>query len=183
MSLCCGILTVPACGLKLTPRLQLHSENLHLQHHRLLHRAPSNTQPAKGKNVAKAALVKRNTATCRRKIYQLLLNVVFLEESNCYLLPHNQGQLHFHNFWHRTATWIYYKTIPLEQPGVKCFVQGHSDNDSSRGSNHQTTISHHHQNTILQEENPDHMRAHDLFRCTKVKLLLMQLKVWKDECY
>ncbi len=85
-----------------------------------------------------AALIKSKTATCRWEIYQLILNVIFIEESNCYLLLHNQGQLHLHNFGHKTALWIYYGTIWPEQPGVKCLVQEHSCNDSSRGSNHQT---------------------------------------------
>lgn len=102
-------------------------------------------------------LLKRNTATCRKEIYQLLLNVAFLEESNHYLLPHNQDQLHFHNFWHRTLTWIYYKTIPLEQPGLSALFKGTVVMTSHRDRTiklYQTTIWHH-QNTILQEEKPD----------------------------
>ncbi len=68
---------------------------------------------------------------------------------------HNQGQLHLHNFWHRTAPWIYYGIIWLEQPGVKCLVQGHSFSDSSRGSNHQNFPNVHTSsyNTIAEEEN------------------------------
>jgi len=49
----------------------------------------------------------------------------------------------------------YYKTIPLDLHGVKCFVQGQGGNNFSLGDRtnkpSQTTISHH-QNTILQEE-------------------------------
>jgi len=52
MSLCCGILTVPACGLELTPDSSYslktsiyNTTGCHAVHHQ--------TQPAKGKNIAK----------------------------------------------------------------------------------------------------------------------------------
>lgn len=155
---------------EIDPRLLLQSENLHLQHHRLLHRAPSNTTGRRQKRCKTTALLKRNTATCRREIYQLLLSVLFFRRSKLFIST-QPGPVTFPQLLTYTAPWVYYKTIPLEQPGVKCFVQGQGGNNFSRGSNHQTFpnhISHHHQNTILPEEK-NRSVAHDLFRCTKVK--------------
>jgi len=62
------------------PRLQLQSENLHLQHHRLPCSAPSNTTGQRQKHCKTTALLKRNTATCRREIYQLPLSVLFFRK-------------------------------------------------------------------------------------------------------
>lgn len=103
------------------------------------------------------ALLKRNTATCRREIYQLLLSVFFFRRSKLFIST-QPGPVTFPQLLTYTAPWVYYKTIPLEQPGVKCFVQGQGGNNFSWGSNHQTFpnhISHHHQNTILPEEKTD----------------------------
>lgn len=76
-----------------------------------IHHPIKHTTSQRQKCCKTTALIKSNTATYRWEIYQPLLNVIFIEESNCYLLPYKQGQLHLRNFWHRTVPWIYYGTI------------------------------------------------------------------------
>lgn len=124
---------------EIDPRLQLQSENLHLQHHRLLHRAPSNTTGQRQKTLQNHCASQAQHCHLSEGNLSAAVKRVILEESNC-LFPHNQ--VSFPQLLTYTVPWIQYKTIPLEQPGVKCFVQGQGGNNFSRGSNHQTIPNH-----------------------------------------